>query len=178
MIRNSNQFVSLLLSSLLLGSANAAPAPAPAAAFPGFGNPLQLTPHHITASVANVDRAVEWYRTKLGFEVLKKGVMENGANKTPFAELRISSFGIAFVQLRGEPKGNEAPATPAVPAAPAPRWVHIVFRVPDPQATFDLLKSRGVDVFVRAGQSTNPVKEFQLRDSEGNQIEITADSTP
>jgi len=146
----------------LAGVGHAASPPAGAVPFPKFGNPLQFTPHHLTASVANVDRAVEWYRTMLGFEVLEKGLL--GENKTPYAEMRIATFGIAFVQARSEPQVVE-PGKAIVP-----RWIHIVFSVPDPQATFDLLKARGVDVHTRG--STNPVTEFQFRDSEGNEIEI------
>ena len=123
-------------------------------------------------SVANVDRAVDWYRSKLGFEILEKGMIGIGGTKTPFAELRISGFGVAFIQARS---GVQAP-DPTKPIVP--RIVHMVFAVPDPQALFALLKSRGVDVSTRPAQRTNPVSIFQFHDSEGNEIEINPASAP
>lgn len=177
---------SLMLPGLLFGTAaQAAPPPAspekspPAVAvlvqvFPGFGNPLQLTPHHLTMSVANVDRAVEWYRTKLGFEVERRGAIGTGANEVPFAELRISNFGVAFIQARGEPQALvNVPGRPVVP-----RVVHMVFAVPDPQATYDLLKSRGVAVYTRPAQLTDPISIFSFPDSEGHDIEIVKADHP
>jgi catechol 2,3-dioxygenase-like lactoylglutathione lyase family enzyme len=172
MSKFSHRVALLLLSCLAVGVAPAAAPTAASPAFPKFGNPLQLTPHHLTASVADVERAVEWYRMKLGFEVQEKGMLGTGDNKTPFAELRIASFGIAFIQARGGPNSPD-PAKPVVP-----RLIHMVFGVPDPQATFDLLKSRGVDVAVRPAQKTTPISIFQFHDSEGNEIEVMAASAP
>ena len=178
MMTRSKIFLSLALSSLLIGGCAqaqtkpAAALPAPSYPFPSFGNPLQLSAHHLTMSVENVDRAVEWYRSKLGFELQQKGMLGTGDNKTPFAEMRIATFGVAFVQARaGAVKPEPGKAT-------VPRIVHMVFGAPDPQALFDLLKSRGVDVFVRPAQKTDPISLFQFHDSEGNEIEVMAASAP
>ena len=177
----SKPLIALALSSLLTGTAAQAqtspkPSPAPLSAasypFPSFGNPLGLSAHHLTMSVENVDRAVEWYRANLGFEVQQKGVLGTGDNPTPFAEMRIATFGVAFIQARaGAERAQPGKAT-------VPRIVHMVFGVADPQALFDLLKSRGVDVSVRPAQKTTPISMFQFHDSEGNEIEIMAASAP
>lgn len=149
-----------LTIALLAGNAFAVDTPAQ--------NPLQLKAHHITASVIDIDRAVKWYTEQLGFTVLERGTRQNGNFK--FAELRIPGFGIALVQ-----SGNPA-APPAGRVVAPPDWVHVVFTVPDPDATYKLLKARGVDVFLRPGMQTAPVTEFLMHDSEGNEIEIFPDS--
>ena len=128
------------------------------------GNPLQLQARHITAGVIDIDRAVKWYQEILGFKLDQRGTRQNGNFK--FAELSIPGFGVALVQM-----GNPSPPPAGRVVAP-PDWVHIVFTVPDPDATFKLLKSRGADVFLRPGMSTSPVREFLMHDSEGNEIEI------
>ena len=127
-------------------------------------NPLGLQARHITAGVIDIDRAVKWYQEILGFKLDQRGTRQNGNFK--FAELSIPGFGVALVQM-----GNPSPPPAGRVVAP-PDWVHIVFTVPDPDATFKLLKSRGADVFLRPGMSTSPVREFLMHDSEGNEIEI------
>ncbi|MGC4028606.1 MAG: VOC family protein [Steroidobacteraceae bacterium] len=127
-------------------------------------NPLQLRVHHVTAAVVDIDRAVRWYRDMLGFQVLDRGSRMNGAMQ--FAELAIPGFGIGLLQLAAAVPRAVDPAKSV-----APSWVHIVFSVPDPDATFRLLKSRGADVFTR-GPVQGPVTTFLARDSEGNEIEF------
>jgi methylmalonyl-CoA/ethylmalonyl-CoA epimerase len=148
--------IAILAVALLIGTASASEAP--------LQNPLRLQAHHITASVIDIDRAVKWYQDMLGFTLLERGTRQNGNFK--FAELKIPGFGVALVQV-----GNPAPSAANRVIAP-PDWVHIVFTVPDPDATFKLLKTRGADVFLRPGQPTSPIREFLMHDSEGNEIEI------
>jgi methylmalonyl-CoA/ethylmalonyl-CoA epimerase len=145
-----------LAAALLCGSAAASEA--------SLQNPLQLQAHHITAGVIDIDRAVKWYQDMLGFTLIERGTRQNGNFK--FAELKIPGFGVALVQV-----GSPSPPPAGRVVAP-PDWVHIVFTVPDPDATYKLLKSRGADVFLRPGMSTSPVREFLMHDSEGNEIEI------
>jgi catechol 2,3-dioxygenase-like lactoylglutathione lyase family enzyme len=130
-------------------------------------NPLGLRVHHITAAVTDIDRAVKWYEGMLGFKVASRGSRQDGAFR--FAELEIPGFGVALVQAAG------LKATPlAQPAGIAPDWMHIVFAVADPDATYRLLKQRGAVVTTRANAPAGPVQTFLVYDSEGNEIEIVA----
>jgi len=126
-------------------------------------NPLGLKAHHITAAVADVDRAVKWYKEMLGFKLVERGSRQNGAFQ--FAEMTIPGFGVALVQV-------QEPAQP-VPASAAsqPSWRHIVFSVADPDRTFRLLKERGAQVSTRIPEGT-PVTSFLVFDVDGNEIEI------
>jgi len=145
--------VCALLLSGALGTARAADAPAGA---------LQLTVHHITAAVVDMDRAVKWYRDVLGLRVDQRGSRMEG--KMQFAELSVPGFGVALIQL---PPGT---AQPRGAGELTPSWVHIVFTVPDVKSAFALLRGRGADVHTR---DQSPVTDsFLLHDSEGNEIEI------
>jgi catechol 2,3-dioxygenase-like lactoylglutathione lyase family enzyme len=132
-------------------------------------NPLGLKVHHVTASVLDIERATNWYRDVLGFRVIDRGSRQNGAFQ--FAELEIPGFGVALVQIRPSPRASEPRS--AAPLA-APSWIHIVFSVPDPDVTYQLLKLRGANVTTRSGTHTGPVTTFLIHDSEGNEIEIVA----
>src|SRR5437763_3842982 len=86
-------------------------------------NPLQLKPHHATAAVADVDRAVQWYERMLGFKVVNRGDRPNGSR---FADLELPGYGIGLVQNPGPPPS----------AGTRSGWIHIVFSVPDPAAAY------------------------------------------
>jgi lactoylglutathione lyase len=126
-------------------------------------NPLGLKAHHITASVADVDRAVKWYRETLGFKLLERGSRQNGA--VQFAEMTIPGFGIAVVQIQGQAQPRPASASSQ------PSWMHIVFSVADPDHTYRLLKERGAKVTTRIPEGS-PVTTFLVYDPDGNEIEI------
>ena len=132
---------------------------APAAAQPAQ-NPLQLRPHHATAAVTDIDRAIRWYQQVLGFTLVNRGVRPDGGRN---ADLEIPGYGISLVQYPG-------------PAAPAPAtrsgWVHIVFAVPDPARAYATLKERGADVATRGNVAPAQITTFLVHDSEGNEIEI------
>ncbi|HEY1313479.1 MAG TPA: VOC family protein [Steroidobacteraceae bacterium] len=125
-------------------------------------NPLGLRPHHITASVLDLERAVNWYRSMLGFEVKERG--SHGTMQ--FAELAVPGFGVALVKEAGidprDPLARQAP----------PYWMHMVFSVADPDAVYGLLKSRGALVSTRQEPPPRPISSFLIKDSEGNEIEI------
>lgn len=123
-------------------------------------NPLQLKPHHATAAVADLDRAVRWYEQMLGFTVVDRGDRPNGMR---FADLELPGYGIGLVQNPGPP-----PSANAVRSG----WIHIVFSVPDPARAYQTLKTRGADVSVRGNPAPAQITTFLLHDSEGNEIEI------
>lgn len=132
----------------------------PPAAAQSTPNPLQLRPHHATAAVADLDRAVRWYQDMLGVRVVNRGERPNGSR---FADLEIPGYGIGLVQNPGAP-----PSTTAARSG----WIHIVFSVPNPAGAFATLKSRGADVTTRGNPAPSEITTFLLHDSEGNEIEI------
>jgi catechol 2,3-dioxygenase-like lactoylglutathione lyase family enzyme len=122
-------------------------------------NPLQLRPHHATAAVADIERAVRWYQDVLGFELINRRQRPDGGLS---AELEIPGYGVALVQYPG----------PARPAAARSGWVHTVFAVPDVPRAYATLKARGGDVSTRGNAAAAEITSFILHDSEGNEIEI------
>jgi catechol 2,3-dioxygenase-like lactoylglutathione lyase family enzyme len=124
-------------------------------------NPLQLKPHHATAAVADIDRAVRWYQQILGFAVVDRGERPNGSR---FADLEIPGFGIGLVQNPGAPGVSSN--------APRSGWVHIVFSVPDPPRAYAMLKAGGADVTTRGETPPAQIATFLVHDSEGNEIEF------
>jgi catechol 2,3-dioxygenase-like lactoylglutathione lyase family enzyme len=129
-------------------------------------NPFGLKPHHITATVLDLDRAEAWYRDMLGFAVRERG--SHGAVR--FVELAIPGFGVALVKQPATDSNNR-PVPPT-----APRWLHIVFSVPNPNAAYRALKDRGASVSTRQDSAKESVSSFLIEDSEGNEIEIVADA--
>ena len=123
-------------------------------------NPLQLKPHHATAAVADIDRAVRWYEQMLGFKVVDRGDRPNGSR---FADLALPGYGIGLVQN---------PGTAPAPVNARSGWMHIVFSVPDPAAAYQQLKAKGANVTVRGNPAPAQITTFLLHDSEGNEIEI------
>jgi catechol 2,3-dioxygenase-like lactoylglutathione lyase family enzyme len=130
-------------------------------------NPLGLKPHHITAAVLDLDRAVKWYQDMLGFKLKDRGSRMNGAMQ--FAELTIPGFGVALVQMG--PTVTAAPV--AAPPHAAPRWIHMVFSVADPGSLFKQLEARGAAISTRDSPAAR-MRSFLVQDSEGNEVEIVA----
>ena len=149
----------LILASSLIFMVSRAGSSAP------FANPLHLRAHHIMASVADLDRAAVWYQSMLGFTVVERG--QHGA--LAFVELAAGDFGVALVK-------NPSTSGTTNERTNIPHWVHIVFAVPDPNATYRLLQSKGATVSTRDDVARGPVRSFLIKDSEGNEIEIVGES--
>jgi catechol 2,3-dioxygenase-like lactoylglutathione lyase family enzyme len=125
---------------------------------------MHLQPHHITAAVKDIDRAAAWYQRMLGFEIRERG--KHGAMS--YVELEIPGFGVALVQ---DPLITSETGDPRR----ASRWVHIAFSVPDPNATYLSLQSKGAKLLTRDALAGDPVHSFSVEDSEGNEIEFVGD---
>jgi catechol 2,3-dioxygenase-like lactoylglutathione lyase family enzyme len=128
-------------------------------------NPLGLKPHHVSASVIDLDQAIKWYYELLGFQLLERRERANLKS----AELRIPGNGIGMVQPR-----TPAHADAAVSTKPA--WIHPVFADADPDKACRILKEEGANVVARGAEEGAPVSSFLVYDSEGNEIEILADT--
>jgi catechol 2,3-dioxygenase-like lactoylglutathione lyase family enzyme len=136
-------------------------------------NPLQLKPHHATAAVADVDRAVRWYQEMLGFKVVTRGERPNGMR---FADLEMPASPSRDAASASQGFGIGLVQNPGVASSSSNRggsgWLHIVFSVPDPARAFATLKARGANVSTRGNPSPAEITTFLLHDSEGNEIEI------
>jgi catechol 2,3-dioxygenase-like lactoylglutathione lyase family enzyme len=128
-------------------------------------NPLKLRPHHVTAAVADLDRAANWYQRMLGFKIRERG--KHG--DIMFVELAIPGFGIALLK---EPSTGQLPPKTR---DGAPRWLHIVFSVPDPDVTYHALEAKGASLAARRSPNGH-IQSFLITDSEGNELEIVEDS--
>jgi catechol 2,3-dioxygenase-like lactoylglutathione lyase family enzyme len=125
---------------------------------------MHLQPHHITAAVKDIDRAAAWYQRMLGFEIRERG--KHGS--MTFVELAIPGFGIALIQdpmITG--KTGDQPHIS--------RWVHIVFSVPDTNAAYRSLQSKGAKLHSREATPGDLIGSFSVEDSEGNEIELVGD---
>jgi catechol 2,3-dioxygenase-like lactoylglutathione lyase family enzyme len=131
-------------------------------------DPLELKPHHATASVANLDRAVKWYTEKLGFKVAMRRKIDEDRE---IAWLTIPGYRIDLIQVKGS-----APHPPVKDHMLVQGWGHIVFAVPSVDRTYAILKARGVDL--PEAPTTNEalhLRATSFPDSEGNWLEIYQD---
>ena len=133
-----------------------------------MSNALGLKPHHITGRVRDIDAVIAWYTGILDLHLVERGELMGG--KMKYAVLGMPGYSISFVQF-DEPERSAAPGP-----APIPHWVHPVFSVADPDATYRLLAAKGVKLATH-GPKPPVVKVFQLYDCEGNEIEIVAEGT-
>src|SRR5947209_18096607 len=99
-------------------------------------DPLELTLHHATASVGDLNRAVKWYQEKLGFKVALRQKLDANSE---IAWMTMPGNRIDLIQRQGSSRG------------PIPKdhlmmqgWAHIVFSVKDADRAYAILKSRGV----------------------------------
>ena len=131
-----------------------------------MANALGLKAHHITGRVRDIDSVVAWYTDILDLQLVERGEMMGGRMK--YAVLALPGYSLSFVQF-DEPERGASQGPAAIP-----HWVHPVFSVADPDATYRLLEARGVRVSTY-GPKPPVVKVFQFHDCEGNEIEIVAD---
>ena len=92
MITCSATRCALLTLTLLASSARAAET-----------NPLQLSPHHATASVADLGKESDWYTRVLGFQVVAR--FEDDAN-LKVRQLGIPGYRIDLVWKKGSAGGR------------------------------------------------------------------------
>ncbi len=147
------------------------------------GGPLHsLVPCQVTFLTPRFAETVEWYRQKLGFQLVESWEDDYAANRA--AHLELNGFGIEILESGEE--GTMAasagfPEPAATGTAPKP-YQHIAFRVNDLGAALQALKARGVEVLA------GPVTEQHeggatfcfIKDNNGNAIKLIqhAKATP
>jgi catechol 2,3-dioxygenase-like lactoylglutathione lyase family enzyme len=131
-------------------------------------DPLELTLHHATASVSDLNRAVKWYQEKLGFKmVLRRKLDEN----SEIAWMTMPGNRVDLIQRNGSSKG---PASKDHLTTQG--WAHIVFSVADADRAYAILKARGVNLPEPVStNATLHIKTSHFPDSEGNWLEIYQD---
>lgn len=125
-------------------------------------NPLQLYPHHATASVANIDKEEAWYERVFGFrEILRS----NTGSDYEIRQMVIPTYRIDLVWQKGSVRHpNSTPYSNQ-------GWVHIVFKTPAIEADYHKLVADGTDV--KADRNIRAaITRLVVHDPEGNEIEI------
>jgi catechol 2,3-dioxygenase-like lactoylglutathione lyase family enzyme len=124
-------------------------------------NPLQLSPHHATASVANLDKESAWYEQVLGFQEVSR------SSNSPDFQVRHLALGDYRIDLVWQ-KGSSRPAQAG---ALRQGWFHVVFKTPIIEADLHRLQALGTDV--KADRNTqHAITRLILHDAEGNELEI------
>lgn len=135
-------------------------------------NPLALMrADHIMISTADYSGTVEWYRSVLGFEVVREWDID-GHPDVDVGYIAANGFKIEVVGTKEAFQAEKSP--PDVFAAMSDRgYVHLAFSSVDVDAVAEELISRGVELelpptnFDAAG-----VRLLFIRDNNGNLIEI------
>jgi|SRR5579864_8070968 len=126
-------------------------------------NPLQLSPQHATASVADLDKESAWYERVLGFKEIQR--FKNGTD-SELRQMGIPGYRIDLIWQKGSVRPS--PGT----IAPNQGWLHVVFKTPILDSVYKRLLDAGTDVkAIRNGQSS-AISRLMLHDPEANEIEI------
>lgn len=177
MAKNRKTLAGWALGALLACPAIPAgqPPAVPAPKTVNANNPLGLQMHHITATVSDVDRAVQWYRDMLGFKLDLRGSRADG--RFQFAEMALPSLRLSFVTMRDDNRDARRGGDGHGGARgdndgrrrQEPRWERITLAVTDPAALYAEMQKRGAKPHTRGA---GPVNSFLMNDPDGNEIEI------
>ena len=154
--------ITLFVTVITLGLGNL-PAQTPAPASPD--NPLQLTPHHATISVADLDKEEAWYIQVLGFKESSR------AKRGEDFEHATLTLGSAYRIDLSWQKGS-ARHTVGAPSDMEQGWRHIVFTTPSLEKILPILQANKPDMRVDRNAKTNAISQIFIRDPEGNEIEL------
>ncbi len=125
-------------------------------------NPLQLTPDHATASVADLDKESRWYERVLGLRVVNR--LRNPAG-FDVLQMAIPGYRIDLVSAKGSVRRSQGPG------ALNQGWLHVVLRTPAIDAAYAHLMSEGVEVKVLRDAKSS-ITRLTFHDPEGNELEI------
>jgi catechol 2,3-dioxygenase-like lactoylglutathione lyase family enzyme len=124
-------------------------------------NPLHLSFHHVTVSVADLEREADWYARVLGF---RRSARIDGGGGFAAYHMTLPGYRIDIVSTKG-----------SVPRPPtAQGWLHIVFTTPDLDAAYRDLKAKGTDVRIDPDEHGR-IGHLSLHDPEGNEIGLAKD---
>jgi catechol 2,3-dioxygenase-like lactoylglutathione lyase family enzyme len=127
------------------------------------GNPnLSLSPHHVTASVADLANEAAWYERVLGFQRSK--LLGDSADFQMY-QMTMPGYRIDLVQQKGSSRQHEAQG------AFVQGWLHVVFKTPDIGRAYKHLLTQATDV--KAFKDDHAaITRLTFHDPEGNELEI------
>jgi catechol 2,3-dioxygenase-like lactoylglutathione lyase family enzyme len=134
----------------------------PAMSQSGNLNPLKLSPHHVTASVADLGKEADWYERVLGFQRSK--LLGDGTDFQMY-QMTMPGYRIDLVQQKGSSRQHEAQGTFVQ------GWLHVVFKTPDIDLAYKHLVTQAT--YVKAFRDEHSaVTRITFHDPEGNELEI------
>ena len=145
----------------------ALPACGPALGQTADANPLKLSPHHATLSVADLDGESRWLERVLGFQVLMR---DEASPDFKLRQMGIPGYRIDLVWQKGSARHRQAAG------GLEQGWLHVVFKSPQIDKDYRWLVSQKTDVKAyKHGQASEDQTGFNrltFHDPEGNEIEI------
>ena len=124
-------------------------------------NPLKLTPHHATISVADLDTESRWYASVLGFE--KSNPFDSPDLKGCW--MVIPGYRVDLIQYKGSSRKDTQIGVLRQ------GWVHVVVQTPMIDEALQHLRAAGADV--KAFKSDDGhLQRLILHDPEGNEVEL------
>ncbi len=124
-------------------------------------NPLKLTPHHATISVADLDKESEWYASVLGFE--KSNSFDSPDSRGCW--MVIPDYRLDLIQQKGSSRKDTQIGLLRQ------GWLHVVFRTQMIEEALKRLESAGTDVKVFKSDDGH-LQRLILHDPEGNEVEL------
>ena len=128
---------------------------------------IDIEPHHVGISVADLEASIAWYETVLGFKVDTR--VEIPAIPARIAFLKRGRFRIELFEVAGAAPLPEDRRVPNKDLR-THGTKHLAFAVDDVPALMQVLKSRGVDIAMEVNVHGHPVAF--VRDNTGNLIEF------
>jgi catechol 2,3-dioxygenase-like lactoylglutathione lyase family enzyme len=125
-------------------------------------NPLKLSPHHATASVADLAKEANWYELVLGFQRSK--LLGEGTDFQMY-QMSIPGYRIDLVQQKGSSRQHETQG------AFVQGWLHVVFKTPDIDTAYKHLVAQATDVKAFRDEH-GAMTRLTFHDPEGNELEI------
>lgn len=116
---------------------------------------------HWALKVADLDRTLDFYREKLGFQEMLRLTLDNGQL---LVYLRITDT--QFVEIFPNGKGNEGPPDDAVAVN------HICLQVPDIDTMIAHLEANGIAIWRPKKLGLDGNLQCWVRDPDGNRIEF------
>lgn len=165
MNRTEPGIIKLFVTVIVLLSLGHVAALASPVAPPSVDNPLELTPDHVTLSVADIDKEAAWYHDVLGFTEYKRG---GSGTDTLDCHLRIP--GVYRIDLFQQ-KGSARHTTPGL-GFKEQGYTHIVFKTAMSLDTVNQQLIAKNATVVADKDKNGTVTNILVRDPEGNEIEI------
>lgn len=139
-------------------------------------DPLDLTIHHVTYSVRDVDALSTWWADVLGFKIRRRFDLQGGSVR--MAWLDLGDVRVGMVQTAVPP-----PASPRYAMASEALRVsgpaHLIFTVANVDEAYARLEKRGVDCLDPPASFDPPgIRIAYFADPEGNVLGVYQDLDP